>query len=132
MQLRFLNAWALNAFNLKTDEPTFIRSEIRLRHGVNCNKDIRYPFPRGFKILQCNTRPPLLPPVMQGKAHRFQIRIHAIPCTGGLPLPRRLFTCPALADMAAAVRSVASRLCIDPVKTCSCYKEENSNEYNDG
>lgn len=24
------------------------------------------------------------------------------------------------------------RICIDPVKTCSCYKEENSNEYDDG
>jgi len=27
---------------------------------------------------------------MRGKALRFQIRIHTMPCIGGQPLPRRL------------------------------------------
>jgi hypothetical protein len=56
-----------------------------------------------------NSRPPFLPPVMQGKALRFQIRIHTMPFFGGQPLPRRLCTCPALAVTAAAVPDPSHR-----------------------
>ncbi len=48
-------------------------------------------------------------PDMQGKALRFQIRIHTMPFIGGQPLPRRLLTCPALADVAAAVPDPSHR-----------------------
>ncbi len=51
---------------------------------------------RSFRRLN-NNRPPLLPPGLQGKDLRFQIRIYAMPYFGGQPLPRRLLTCPAFA-----------------------------------
>jgi len=42
-----------------------------------------------------NSRPPLLPPGLRGKALLFLVRIHAMPVLGGQPLPRGLFSRPA-------------------------------------
>src|SRR5690606_23732700 len=50
-----------------------------------------------------NIRPPLLPPVLRGKALRFLIRIRTMPFIGGQPLPRGLFSRPAPAIAACAV-----------------------------
>ena len=51
---------------------------------------------------------------MQGKDLLFLTCIHAMPIVGGQPLPRRLFTCPALGIAAtSSPRSVTSRRSID-------------------
>lgn len=55
-----------------------------------------------------NIRPPLLPPVMRGKALRSLIRIHTMPVLDGQSLPRRLLTCPASAAVRLAVPDLAS------------------------
>ena len=47
------------------------------------------------RISPDNIRPPLLPPVLQEKALRSQIRIYAMPGIEGQPLPLWLFTRPA-------------------------------------
>jgi transposase-like protein len=33
---------------------------------------------------------------------------------------------------AGAIAAIAPKICNDPLETCSCYKEENSNEYDHG
>lgn len=72
------------------------------------------PHPQGIEISLGNSRPPFLPPALQGKALR-QVRIHAVPFLGGQPLPRRLLTCPA----SAASRLGSPRYVTPPDRGCT-------------
>lgn len=58
-------------------------------------------------MLWTHSRTRSFPPIYRGRPYASSIRFHAMPCFGGQPLPRRLYTCPALCS-SAPVRSPIS------------------------